>query len=73
MLPLVFALLQLVLGIFTVLTSVNIRAARWNTFEWMAQLHQVVAMLLLLSLVFVLLVQRKRFVKQLNGIDTPVI
>ncbi len=72
-LPLVFVLLQLILGIFTVLTSVNIRATRWNTFEWMAQLHQVVALLLLLSLVFVLSLQRKRFVKQTNSIDAPVI
>ncbi|MDQ3683559.1 MAG: COX15/CtaA family protein [Bacteroidota bacterium] len=72
-LPLVFVLLQLVLGIFTVLTSVNIRATRWNTFEWMAQLHQVVALLLLLSLIFVLFLQRKRFVKPINSIDAPVI
>jgi cytochrome c oxidase assembly protein subunit 15 len=72
-LPLGFVLLQLLLGIFTVLTSVNIRATGWNTFEWMAQLHQVVALLLLLSLVFVLLLQRKRFVKQINSIDAPVI
>jgi cytochrome c oxidase assembly protein subunit 15 len=71
MLPLIFVLLQLILGIFTVLTSVNIRATKWNTFEWMAQLHQVVALLLLLSLIFVLSLQRKRFVKQVNSIDTP--
>ncbi len=73
MLPLVFVLLQLVLGILTVLTSVNIRAAKWNTFEWMAQLHQLVALLLLLSLIFVLSLQRKKFVKQVNSIDPPVI
>ena len=72
-LPLVFVILQLILGVFTVLTSVNIRPARWNTFEWMAQLHQVVALLLLLSLIFVLLLQRKRFVKQINSIDAPII
>lgn len=51
LLPLGFVVLQLVLGIATVLTSVNIRVARWNEFEWMAQLHQAVALLLLLSLV----------------------
>jgi len=72
-LPLAFVLLQLILGILTVLTSVNIRATRWNTFEWMAQLHQLTALLLLLSLIFVLSLQRKRFVKQVNSIDTPVI
>jgi cytochrome c oxidase assembly protein subunit 15 len=72
-LPLAFVLLQLILGILTVLTSVNIRATRWNTFEWMAQLHQLTALLLLLSLIFVLALQRKRFVKQVNCVDTPVI
>ena len=49
-LPLVFVLVQTTLGILTVLTSVNIRVARWNEFEWMAQLHQFTALLLLLSL-----------------------
>jgi cytochrome c oxidase assembly protein subunit 15 len=71
--PLVFVFVQLILGVLTVLTSVNIRPTRWNIFEWMAQLHQLTALLLLLSLIFVLSLQRKRFVKQANSIDTPVI
>ncbi|RYY91170.1 MAG: heme A synthase, partial [Chitinophagaceae bacterium] len=50
-LPLLLVLLQVALGVATVLTSVHIRPAKWNDFEWMAQLHQIVAMLLLLSLV----------------------
>ncbi|GAA4340155.1 COX15/CtaA family protein [Flaviaesturariibacter amylovorans] len=50
-LPFVLVLLQVALGVATVLTSVHIRPAKWNDFEWMAQLHQFVAMLLLLSLV----------------------
>ncbi|HVE61165.1 MAG TPA: COX15/CtaA family protein [Chitinophagaceae bacterium] len=70
--PLAFVLLQLLLGILTVLTSLNIQATRWNVFEWMAQLHQVVALLLLLSLILVLFLQRKKFVKQTSSIDTPV-
>lgn len=49
--PLVLVLLQATLGVLTVLTSVWIRPAKWNVFEWMAQLHQLVAILLLLSLV----------------------
>jgi len=51
LLPLLFVLLQVALGVATVLTSVHIRPARWNDFEWMAQLHQFTALLLLLALV----------------------
>ena len=39
------------LGILSVLTSTKIIPGHWGIFEWMAQLHQLVAMLLLLSLV----------------------
>jgi cytochrome c oxidase assembly protein subunit 15 len=52
--PAIFVLSQVTLGILTVLTSIQIRPARWNIFEWMAQLHQLVAILLLLSLIAVL-------------------
>jgi heme a synthase len=50
--PVVLVSMQVVLGIFTVLTSVHIRVAKWNDFEWLAQLHQFTALMLLLSLVF---------------------
>jgi len=50
-LPLSLVLLQVVLGILSVLTSTGIIPGVWGVFEWMAQLHQLVAMLLLLSLV----------------------
>jgi len=60
LLPLLFVLLQLTLGIYTVLTSVHIRAAKWNIFEWMAQLHQFVALLLLLSLILAAFLVRRR-------------
>lgn len=49
--PLSLVLLQVVLGILSVLTSTGIIPGVWGVFEWMAQLHQLVAMLLLLSLV----------------------
>jgi len=49
--PGLFVLTQLMLGIFTVLSSVKIRPAKWNIFEWLAQLHQLIAILLLLSLI----------------------
>jgi cytochrome c oxidase assembly protein subunit 15 len=45
-------ILQVTLGVFTVLSSIHIRATKWNDFEWFAQLHQFVALLLLLALVF---------------------
>jgi cytochrome c oxidase assembly protein subunit 15 len=59
-LPLVFVLVQTILGILTVLTSVNIRVARWNEFEWMAQLHQFTALLLLLSLLLAAFLTQKQ-------------
>ncbi|MFN8291625.1 MAG: COX15/CtaA family protein [Chitinophagaceae bacterium] len=53
-LPLSLAFVQVVLGILTVLNSVKIIPNRWGAFEWMAQLHQFIAMCLLLSLIWVL-------------------
>ena len=53
-LPLYFVLLQVLLGVFSVLTSKNIIPGTWGNFEWMAQLHQLVGMLLLLSVVNIL-------------------
>jgi heme a synthase len=52
LLPVIIVFIQVLLGIFTVLSSIHIRVAKWNDFEWMAQLHQFTALLLLLSLVF---------------------
>ena len=52
-LPLLFVVCQTTLGILTVLSSAGIRPYVWNEFEWMAQLHQLVAMFLLLSLIHV--------------------
>jgi cytochrome c oxidase assembly protein subunit 15 len=49
--PFLLVIIQVLLGIATVRTSVHIRPTRWNEFEWMAQLHQFTALLLLLSLV----------------------
>ncbi len=49
--PLALVLLQVILGIFTVLTSVRIVPNRWGTFETLAELHQLVAMFLLMSVV----------------------
>jgi len=37
--------------VLSVLTSKNIIPGSWGNFEWMAQIHQLVGMLLLLSVV----------------------
>lgn len=52
--PAAMVLMQVLLGIFTVLTSNSIIPNKWGAFEWFAQLHQIVGMLLLLSLVAML-------------------
>ena len=60
-LPLFLVILQVVLGIASVLTSPQIIPNRWGLFEWMAQLHQLVGMFLLLSFIWILyLVRRKQ-------------
>jgi cytochrome c oxidase assembly protein subunit 15 len=52
-LPLLFVLCQVILGIAALLTSPLKQPQKWGVFEWNAQLHQFMAMLLLLSLVLV--------------------
>ncbi len=49
-LPFLLVLVQLILGILSVLNSVKIVPNHWGIFEWTAQLHQLIAMFLLLSL-----------------------
>ncbi|WP_132051314.1 COX15/CtaA family protein [Pseudocnuella soli] len=70
-LPLIFALLQTTLGVLTVLTSIGISAGKWNAFEWMAQLHQVVSFFLLMSLAMAAYVLRKKPVAAVGGLATP--
>ncbi len=52
-LPAILVLLQVALGILSVLNSLKIVPNQWGIFEWMAQLHQLVAMFLLLAMVAV--------------------
>ena len=56
--PIAIVFIQIMLGILTVLSSVKIVPGTWGVFEWMAQLHQLFGMLLLLSLVSLLFVVR---------------
>lgn len=50
LLPLVIVVIQICLGIFTVLTSTHIRVTKWNEFEWIAEFHQIIGICLLLSI-----------------------
>lgn len=59
-LPLILVVIQVFLGIFSLITSPRIVPNRWGTFEWLAQLHQVTGMLLALSLVGLFYVVRRR-------------
>jgi cytochrome c oxidase assembly protein subunit 15 len=58
--PLVLVLIQVMLGIFSVLASLRIVPNQWGMFEWMAQLHQLIAMFLLLSLTWMAYIIKSR-------------
>ena len=49
--PAIMVLLQVVLGISSLLTSRYIVPGKWGAFEWAAQLHQLTGMVLLLVMV----------------------
>lgn len=51
-LPVLLVTIQVVLGVLSVLTSVQIVPNHWGIFEWIAQFHQLIAMFLLLSLIW---------------------
>jgi heme a synthase len=57
-LPVGIILIQVLLGIFSVLSSTGIVPNQWGTFEWMAQLHQLTGMALLLLMVYLLYLTR---------------
>jgi len=56
--PFYLVVAQVVLGIMSLLTSTGIIPGQWAAFEWMAQLHQLTGMFLLLSLVWTLYIIR---------------
>ena len=58
--PILLVVVQVVLGIASVLLSLKIIPNHWGTFEWMAQIHQLVAMCLLLSLIWILYLVRNK-------------
>ena len=54
LLPISLLVIQLILGITAVFTSVKIIPNHWGLFEWLAQFHQLIAMFFLLSVITVL-------------------
>jgi cytochrome c oxidase assembly protein subunit 15 len=56
--PLIFVIAQVLLGIATVIKSTSIVAGSFGWFEWLAELHQLNGMLLLLSFLSVLYLLR---------------
>ncbi len=66
-LPLLLVIVQVGLGIAAVVTSIKKVPQQWGVFEWNAQAHQVVAMLLLLSLVSVLFLHTRQGVQHRQG------
>ena len=58
--PLGFVVVQVLLGIFTVLASTHLTRNGFGLFEYLAQAHQLIAMFLVLSFVWVLSIFKKR-------------
>ena len=58
--PVVLTILQVLLGIITVLVSIHIVSGHWGLFDWMAQLHQLVALFLVLSVLYMFYLVSKR-------------
>ena len=58
--PLIFVLMQVVLGVSAILNSTKIVLGHFGIFEWIAQLHQLVGMLVLLSFVANLYLMKTR-------------
>lgn len=59
-LPATLILLQVILGMFAVLSSTYIIPNSWGRFEWIAALHQVTGMLTLLVMVWMLYLLRAK-------------
>jgi len=57
-LPLFFIVVQVILGITSLLTSPGIIPNRWVAFDWLAQLHQITGLVFLLTIVGMLYLVR---------------
>ena len=56
----ILVLTQIILGVLTVLNSPKITAGRFGSFEWLAELHQLTGMLLLLNMIAVVYIAGKK-------------
>ena len=65
--PMILVALQVALGIFTVLTANTIQPGKFGTFEILAELHQMVAMILLMALMVNLYVVKSEKQAALKG------
>jgi cytochrome c oxidase assembly protein subunit 15 len=65
--PLILAIFQVILGILSVLTSSKLTRNGFGTFEFFAQLHQLVAMFLLMSLIWVVFMFSEEKNQKSNG------
>ena len=64
--PLLLVTVQVFLGILSVLTSPGIVPNEWGLFEWVAQFHQLTAMLFMLSLLTILYLTNTKSFMQLS-------
>jgi cytochrome c oxidase assembly protein subunit 15 len=58
--PFLLVLLQVILGVCSLVFSPQIQPNRWGVFEWAAQLHQITGMLFALSMIGLLYLVRRR-------------
>ena len=66
LIPVTLLFIQAILGITALLTSPGIIPNQWGLFEWVALLHQLVAMLFLLSLITILYLTKAKSFMQLS-------
>ena len=57
---LLLVILQVTLGVLTVISSTKITMGKFGQFEWLALAHQLIGMLLLLAMVAVLYITKRR-------------
>ena len=63
-LPFILVFVQVLLGILAVIASPRIIPGHWGTFEWLALLHQIVGMSLLISMMWMLYVLTPKYPTQ---------
>jgi len=68
-LPLFLIVVQTILGILAVLNSTMIIPNQWGRFEWIAEFHQLIAMCLLLSMVWILFMFKSKKEKRMIRVE----